>query len=206
MKVALVGGTGGLGPGLAARLTLADVEVVIGSRSREKAERVAREVSELIGAAVKYGENPEAVRDSDVVVLTIPYEAVEPTLKSLSHILHGKTVISPIVSPNPAPGNSAAEKVRSLTPEDSKVAAALHNVGAHRLLDLQRPLDCDVLVCGEDDAKKTAVELVEKIPGLRAIDGGGLQDSWIPEAITHLLIRLNKRYKRKSIGIRFTGI
>ena len=206
MKVALVGGTGGLGPGLAARLTLAGVDVVIGSRSRGKAEGVAREVSELVGRTIRYGENPEAVEDAEVVVLTIPYEALEPTLTSLKHLLHGKTIISPIVPPSPSPGNSAAEKVRSLAPEDSRVAAALHNVGAHRLLDLQRPLDCDVLVCGEDDAKRVAVELVEKIPGLRAIDGGGLQDSWIPEAITHLLIKLNKRYKRKSIGIRFTGI
>lgn len=206
MKVALVGGTGGLGPGLAARLTLAGVEVVIGSRSSEKAMKVAHEVSKLIGRHVASAENPKAVSDANVVILTIPYEALEQTITSLKPLLKGKIIVSPIVSSNPSPGNSAAEKVRNLAPEDSMVASALHNVGGHRLLDIQRPLDCDVLVCGEEEAKEVAIDLVEKIPGLRAIDGGTLKDSWIPEAITHLLIRLNKRYKRKSIGIRFTGI
>lgn len=206
MQVALVGGTGGLGPGLAARWILSDVEVIIGSRSRERAQAAASKVSSLVNRSVRGMLNSEAVEEADVVVLTIPFEGLEPTLKSLSSLLEGKTIISPIVSPNPIPGSSAGELVRRISPESAKVASAFQNVGAHALTELEKPVDCDIVVCGDPEAKETAMRLAEKIPNLRALDGGGIENSWITEALTHLIIRLNKRYRRRSIGVRFTGL
>ena len=206
MRVALVGGTGGLGPGLAARWLLSDIEVIIGSRVRERAQETASKISRLVDRDVEGMLNQEAVEEAEIIVLTIPFKGVEPTLKSLSNHLKGKTIISPIVSPSPALGTSAGELVRRLSPDSAKVASAFQNVGAHALAELEKPIDCDVVVCGDPEARETAAKLVEKIPNLRALDGGGIENSWIIEALTHLLIRLNKRYRRRSIGVRFTGL
>lgn len=190
---------------MAIRWAKAGVEVVIGSRSRERALRAAEEVSGLIGTRVRGLPNHEAVEEAEVIVLTIPYEGLETTLHALAGKLEGKLLISPIVPPRGS-HESAAETVRRLVPESASVASAFHNVGAHALLDIEKPVECDVVVCGEERAKKAAMRLAELIPGVRALDGGGLKNSRIVEELTHLLIHLNKRYKSKSAGIRFTGI
>lgn len=203
--VALIGGTGDQGKGLAARWAKAGIEVIIGSRSRERALRAAEEVSELADRGVRGLLNHEAAEQAQVIVLTIPYEGLEKTMSLLRRDLEGKIVVSPIVPPRDAP-RSAAETVRALAPKSTSVASAFHSIGAHALLDLEKPVECDVAVCGDEEAKKIVIELAENIPGVRALDGGSLENSGIIEGLTHLLIHLNKRYKRKAIGVRFTGI
>jgi len=205
VSVALIGGTGEQGRGLAARWALAGIEVVIGSRSKERARRAAEEVSTMTGKKVLGLMNPDAAERAEIIILTIPFRGVEAIMKTLKKELEEKKIISPIVPPRDY-RKSAAEKIRELAPKSASVASAFHNVGAHALLDLSKPVECDVVVCGEGEAKRAAMELAEKIPGIRALDGGSLENSRITEALTHLIIQLNKKYGKKAIGIKFTGI
>jgi len=156
--IGIVGGTGNLGRGLALRWIKASLEVVIGSRYIEKAEKVAKEIGEKTGRAVQGLTNRDATRISDVIVLTIPFDGVRNIIEDVSRHLDGKIVISTIVPPIFSE-RSAAEIIRELLPRSTYIASAFHNIGYKALLDLEKDVESDVAVCGDDEAKKVAIEL-----------------------------------------------
>jgi 8-hydroxy-5-deazaflavin:NADPH oxidoreductase len=215
VKIAILGGTGEQGPGLALRWALAGEEVIIGSRSQERAEKVAAELNAELGQPLIRGlENSQAAEAAEIVVLTVPYTAHLSTLESVKAQVHGKVFIDvsvPLDPDNPRrmkmpPAGSATEEAQAFLGPETKVVGAFQNVSAHLLRDLQHVIDCDVLVCGNDaEAKKTVMGLVAKM-GLQAYDAGPGESARVVEGLTSILIRLNIRYKVKSAGIRLTGL
>lgn len=221
MKVAIVGGTAGLGYGLALRLAGAGDEVVIGSRQAEKAVMAADRVRAAAGegAWVEGGVNQEVVGDADVVVVTVPFPGQAEMYRSLKELLRpGVTVIDcnvPLASevggrPTRLLGvweGSAAQQARGILGREFHLASGFHTVMADALADLSEPFDEDVLVCGDAEARKAARELVERIPGARFVDCGPLETARILESLTALLIGINGRYRlRPGAGIRITGL
>ena len=217
--IALVGGTGNQGPPLAVRWALAGNRVLIGSRRLEKARRVAGGLEETLrrlGCEVEvgFGVNEDVVVEADTVVFTIPYRGLDATLTALEdRIKPGTLVISPIV-PIEFKGreirlihvedDSAAETIARRLPQ-ARVIAALHTVSASLLADYARPVKGDVVVCGDDlEARRMGMALVEEIPNLRAVDGGGLENAHIIEEFTVLLIKIGRRKRRPDLGIQFT--
>jgi NADPH-dependent F420 reductase len=215
VKIAILGGTGEQGPGLALRWAMAGEEVIIGSRSQERAEKVAAELNAELGKALIRGlENAQAAEAAEVVALTVPYTAHLSTLESVKGQVQGKILIDvsvPLDPDNPRrmkmpPAGSATEEAQAFFGPATKVVAAFQNVAAHLLRDPQHAIDCDVLVCGNDaEAKKTVIGLVAKM-GLRAYDVGPAESARVVEGLTSLLIRLNIRHKVKGSGIRLTGL
>ncbi len=215
MKIAILGGTGEQGPGLALRWAKAGEAVIIGSRQKEKGEKVAAELNQELGQEILRGtDNGSAAAAADVAVLTVPYSAHVSTLETVKEHLKGKIFIDvsvPLDPENPrrvimpAAGSASEEAQQVLGPE-VKVVGALQNISAHLLRDLNATIDCDVLVCGGDkNARATVMQLIEKL-GIRAIDAGPLEVARLVEPITALLIRLNIRNKIHSAGIRITGL
>ncbi len=218
--IAILGGTGDQGLGLALRFAAARRPVVIGSRSREKAVKAADEVRAAVaGADVEGLENPEAARRARIVILSVPFENVAATLKAVKEALApGQIVVSMGVPLATAVGDAAvrtvgvwqgscAELVASLVPEGVAVVSAFQNVSAHRLRDLAHPVECDVVVSGAPESRRAVMALCPLVPGLRAVDGGPLANARLVEPLTALLIGLNVRYKvSEGIGIRFTGL
>ncbi len=215
MNIAILGGTGEQGPGLALRWALAGEAVIIGSRSQERAEKVAAELNAELGRPLIQGmENPRAADAAEVVVLTVPYTAHLSTLESVKAQVQGKIFIDvsvPLDPNNPRrmkmpPAGSATEEAQAFFGPETKVVAAFQNVSAHLLRDPHHAIDCDVLVCGNDaEAKKTVMGLIAKM-GLQAYDVGPAESARVVEGMTSLLIRLNIRHKVKSAGIRITGL
>jgi len=215
VKIAILGGTGEQGPGLALRWALAGEEVIIGSRSQERAEKVAAELNAELGKPVIRGlENPQAADDADIVVMTVPYAAHLSTLETVISQVRGKIFIDvsvPLDPDNPRrmkmpAAGSATEEAQALLGPETKVVAAFQNVSSHLLRDLHHGIDCDVLLCGNDaEAKKTVSQLVAKMD-LRAYDVGPAESARVVEGFTSLLIRLNIRHKSTSAGIRITGL
>jgi hypothetical protein len=205
---------------LALRFCGAGHRVVIGSRVLERAERAAEGVAARVpGADVEGLENGDAAAAGSIVVLSVPFEHTAQTVKAIrERLAPGQLVISMGVPLASAVGGGAsrvlgvwegscAELVASLLPEGVEVASALQNVSAHRLQDLDAPVDCDVVVSGAKSARGRAMALCEMVPGLRAVDGGPLSNARVVESITALLIGLNARYKvPEGVGIRFTGL
>jgi len=221
MKIAILGGTGDQGFGLALRLAKNN-KIIIGSRKKEKAEEAAKRAKEIlkqrgIEADIIGLDNKDAAKEGDVVILSIPYEYTLSTIKQLKEELNGKVVVSigvPLataIGDKPTrllfpPDGSVAEMVQNVL-KDSKVVSAFQNVCHAVLEDLDNPVDCDILVCGNDEeAKKVVMDLANQIEGVRAIDCGNLEKSRIIEAITPLLIALNIKYKSKGTGIRITNL
>jgi NADPH-dependent F420 reductase len=218
--IAILGGTGDQGLGLALRFCRAGQRVAIGSRVLERAVEAARVVRERVpDAAVEGLENADAVAAGSVVVLSVPFEHTARTVKAIrARLVPGQLVVSMGVPLASAVGDAAsrplgvwqgscAELVASLVPDGVEVASALQNVSAHRLQNLEAPVECDVVVSGAKGPRARAMELCAWVPGLRAIDGGPLSNARVVEAITALLIGLNARYKvPDGIGIRFTGL
>jgi 8-hydroxy-5-deazaflavin:NADPH oxidoreductase len=219
-KIAIVGGTGPEGSGLAYRWAKAGLDIVIGSRDAARAQEAAAQLRAKLGASAKVAgaDNPGAVAQADIVVLTVPFAGIAALLKQLKSAWKpGQIVIDTTVPLAATVGGaatrmlgvwqgSAAEQTRELLPKEIPLAAALQNLGAE-LLAGDAAVDCDVLVCSDDEkAKTTTMELVEKIPGARALNGGKLENSRIVESLTALLIGINIRYKVHSAGIRFTGL
>lgn len=206
-RIAVVGGTGHLGSALAKRLVRAGHEVTIGSRSAES----ARVAADKIGAG--YAANADAARDRDFVIVAVPYAAHAATLAEIRDGLGSAIVIDttvPLVPPKvmrvqlPAAGSAAVEAQAHLGP-DVRLVSAFHNVAAHRLAT-DEDVDCDVLVFGDDtDARAQVVALVESI-GMRGLAAGSLANSAAAEALTSILIFLNKTYKADGAGIRFTRL
>jgi hypothetical protein len=216
VRIAILGGTGEQGPGLALRWAKAGEEVIIGSRQKEKGEKVAVELNQELGKDLLRGtDNVSAAAAAEVVVLTVPYSAHVSTLESVKEQLKGKIFVDvsvPLDSENarrvimPAAGSAAEEAQQILGPE-VKVVGALQNVSAHLLRDVSANIDCDVLVCGDKDARPIVLQLVSKLGGgIRAISAGPLEAARQIEPITALLIRLNILNKVHSAGIRITGL
>src|SRR5256714_4117141 len=217
--IAVLGGTGPEGFGLALRWATAGETVIIGSRDLKRAEEAASKIQSKVGgnAQVSAKENIEACAVADLLVLTIPFEAHATLLKQLKPAIRpGSLVIDATVPLAASVGGrptrtlgvwqgSAAQETAELVPKGISVVAAFHNLSA-TLLNNDGSLDCDVLVCS-DDANATQVvrSLAAKIPGVRAIDGGKLENARILEHLTALLVGLNIRHKGDS-GIRITGL
>jgi 8-hydroxy-5-deazaflavin:NADPH oxidoreductase len=239
VTIAIVGGTGPEGSGLALRWARAGEKIVIGSRSAERAALAASSIAARISGApepalgepqqgvqtdlhalgrdISGADNAVACAAADIVILTVPFEAHTETLKHLKPSFRpGQILVDTTVPLAASVGDkptrtlgvwqgSAAQQAAELVPEGVVVVAAFHNVSAE-LLKLDDPIECDVIVCSDD--KKAAAQirnLARKIPGIRAIDGGKLENARVVEQITALLIGLNIRHKGHS-GIRITGL
>ena len=214
--VAVIGGTGNEGPGLALRWAKSGrYQVIIGSRQQEKAERVAAELNARLGGDLIRGMvNPDAAAAADLAVLTVPYSAHAPTLESIRAGLTGKILVDVTVPLQPPkvsrahipPGGSATAEAQALLGDEVRVVAAFQNVGAAHLDDPDHPIECDVLVCGDDrEAKAEAVALAEAAD-MRGLDAGPLQNAVVVEGLTAVLIGINIRYKVKGTGIKITGL
>ena len=220
-SITIIGGTGDQGFGLALRWAGAGHRVVIGSRALERAIAAADKVKAQFGSQVEVEgmENAVAATTSPLVVLTVPFDAQIRTIKSIREALReGQTLVDVTVPLETAVGGrparmvgvwcgSAAEQAAEYVPAGVRVAAAFHNVSAHLLQDLEKPVDCDVFVCGESEEVRTQVRpWVEAIPGCRYVNGGPLANARIVESITALLVGVNQRYHVTSAGIRVTGL
>jgi NADPH-dependent F420 reductase len=218
--IAILGGTGPEGSGLANRLARAGEHIVIGSREASRAQETAKQLRTEIGggAQIDGADNPAAAEQCDVAVLTLPFSGQAPLLKQLKTVWKPGTVVIDTTVPLAATiggsptrtigvwQGSAAQAAAELLPTGISIAAAFHNLSAE-LLAGDATVECDVLVCSDDEkAKQVAIELATKIPGVRALNGGKLENARIVESITGVLIGLNIRYKVHTAGIRFTGL
>ena len=208
MDIGIIGGTGQLGKAIAKRLAAADHAVTIGSRSPESAQETAAQIGASGGASYA-----DAARNKDVVIVAVPFSAQAEALEAIRSGL-GKAIVVdttvPLVPPKvmrvqlPKAG-SAALTARSLLGPDVRLVSAFHNVAAHKLI-ADEPVDCDVLVFGDEvDARNTVVGLVGDM-GMRGLVGGALANSAAAEALTSILIYMNKTYGADGAGIRFTGL
>jgi NADPH-dependent F420 reductase len=218
-SIAILGGTGPAGMGVALRWARAGETIILGSRDAQRAQAAADKVKERAGpnANISGMENSAACAASDLLMLTVPFEGQASLLKQLKPAIRSGSILIDATVPLAAGvggrasrtlgvwQGSAAQQAAELVPKGVSVVAAFHNVSAE-LLNGDAPLDCDVIVCSDDpDAAQVARELAAKIPGVRAIDGGKLENSRIVEQITALLIGLNIRHKGHA-GIRITGL
>ncbi|MBM6577810.1 NADPH-dependent F420 reductase [Microvirga sp. SRT01] len=213
--IAVIGGTGQEGGGLAARFAHAGHRVIIGSRDADKAADAAARLNEKVGADRVSGHtNADAVAAADLVVLAVPYQGQKHTALSLKEALAGKILVDatvPLVPPKVArvqlpEGGSAVAAIQVLLGPEVKVVSAFQNVSWNHLIDLDHAIDCDVLVCGDDnDACDTVVALIGEI-GMRGFHAGPIVNSAAAEALTSLLISINRRYKSSGSGIRITAV
>lgn len=214
-SIALIGGTGAEGRGLALRYAQAGHRVILGSRDAERAQAGASELNAILGTpAVSGMSNQGAASQGELAILAIPYAGQTETLPTLAPALAGKLVISAVVplnfaggrpAPLAVPEGSAAQQAAALLP-GARLAAAFHHLSAKHLADLDHAMEGDVLVCADDaEAKQAAMALVGEIPDLRAIDAGGLGAAATVEAMTAVLLGINRRYK-VSAGLRVVGV
>lgn len=223
MIISIIGGTGPQGLGIGERLAIEGMDVIIGSRKEEKALSVVKEakdklsdydLSTMVGMA-----NEDAAKKGDVLILTVPLSAQKPTLEGIKEFVNDKIILDATVPLETAVGGSptrfidlmegsAAERTEKiLEGTGAKVICAFCNVSNSHLANIPEEIDCDCLIAGNDvDAKKEAAEIINKIPGLKAIDCGVLEKARIIEKITPLLIGLNIKYKSHYGGLRLTGI
>ncbi len=215
--IAVIGGTGKEGSGLALRWAAAGYPIVIGSRSAEKASAMAAELSALLpagGVSLTGATNAAAAAAAEIIVLSVPYDAQADTIEQIAAHCEGKTFINvsaPLKPPKVSvvwhpPGGSAAQEAQLQLGEKVKVVAAFQNISAGHLKDLSWQPDCDVLVTGDHkEAKQTVLELV-KACGLFGVDAGALANASIVEGLTAVLVGINIRHKLKDSGLRITGI
>lgn len=215
--LAVIGGTGAEGSGLALRWAAAGYPIVIGSRSAQKGATVAQELSDRLpaGSADLQGtSNGDAAASADVVVLSVPYSAQAATIDQIADGCQGKILVS-VVAPIRPPkvsvawrpqAGSAAQEAQSQLGENVTVVSAFQNVSATHLKDLDDRVDCDILITGDDDAAKQLAQELAAAAGLYGIDAGPLANASVVEGLTALLIGINMRRKVKGSGIRITGI
>ena len=215
MIIAIIGGTGKEGKGLAYRWAKAGHQVIIGSRQYEKAQRIASELNDTYSniKPVQGEQNVDAAKKAELVVITVPYTAHVSTLESIYDAVQGKIVIDvtvPLVPPKvsrvhiPA-GGSAAQEAQERLGKNVKVVSAFQNVSYEKLLN-DEDLNCDVLVCGNSkEAKETVLNLI-KDADLKGYNAGSLQNSIVSEGMTSVLIFINKQFGVQSAGIKITGI
>lgn len=212
--VPIIGGTGALGFALAARFAHAGVPIVIGSRDAGRAQEAAAKA----GEGVQGMANEEAAAQGPIVLLTVPFRAQSENLTNLKNVLGEGQVLVDATVPLAAavsgkatrmlgvPQGSAAEQAQEMVPEGVTVVSALHTVSAPVLTDLDRELDEDVLIAGDSrETKKRVAELIELIPGLRAVNAGTLESARFIEGLTPLLISINIRNKTHA-GVKLTGL
>jgi NADPH-dependent F420 reductase len=232
--IAVIGGTGHQGLGLALRWAAAEIPVAIGSRSLERARAAALQVQAAVerlrsavpsevraaagrarstGAHVEGMENPGAAAAAEVVVITVPAAAHAETLAAIASGVSGKIVVDVTVplDKNPAyamqmPEGSAAEAAQRFFGSQVRIVAAFHTVPATLLQDLARPVDCDVLVCGDDSGAKAGVIELAAAFGARAVDVGALRQAHTLERLTALLIGTGRRIRRPELGVKITGL
>jgi hypothetical protein len=213
--LAVLGGTGSEGGGLALRWAHAGYPILIGSRNPEKAAQVCHRIkAQIANAVVSYDSYRAAAAAAQVVVLCVPYAAQRSTVEEVRDALGGKILIDttvPLVPPKVArvqlpEGGSAVAAIQILLGASVRVVSAFQNVPAHLLQDLGHEVECDVLVCGDDaQARETVIELAASI-GLRGLHAGPIVNSSAAEAITSVLISINARYKVHGAGIRITRL
>jgi 8-hydroxy-5-deazaflavin:NADPH oxidoreductase len=215
VKIAILGGTGDEGLGLAIRFAASGEEVIIGSRSEERATTAAHQVRETVPFGHVSGlPNDQAAESADLVLVSVPYAGLRDTVSALAPLLAGKIVVSLVVPLQFGKGGphaiavdegSAAQQAQAAAPE-ARVVGAFQNLSAHELMEPDKDLGCDVIVCSDDrDARQQVMRLAEKLKGVRPVDGGALSYSRYVEDLTALLISLNRRYKTQS-GVRITGL
>ncbi|MBK9927228.1 MAG: NADPH-dependent F420 reductase [Anaerolineales bacterium] len=216
LTIAVLGGTGKEGKGLAFRWAKAGYKVLIGSRSSERAVTAASEIMELSegSSSVVGTSNLEAAQLAEIVVLTVPYSAHRETLESVKDALKGKLLIDatvPLVPPKVTkvqmpPAGSAAQEAKEILGDDVQVVAAFQNVSYERLMDDNGEVECDVLVTGSSkEARAEAIMLVEAA-GLTGWDAGPIENSVVVEGLTSVLININKQHGSTHAGIKITGV
>jgi hypothetical protein len=213
--IAILGGTGDLGSGLAYQLARAGYKITIGSRSADKAHRASQALLEdAPGTCIEAAANPEAAAGAEVVIMTVPFASHDQIIDSVRDSVQGKIFVdttAPLVPPKVMrvqlpPGGSVAKAAQERLGEDVRVVSAFQNIAAAHLRgdDLSENA-CDVLVCGNDpEARQVVIELAQDI-GLTAWHAGAIDNSVVPEALTSILIFLNKKYRLDGAGIRITG-
>ena len=206
--IAVAGGTGNLGGALAHRLAKAGYKVIIGSRSAESAQKAAAE----IGYGAEGKQNADAAAAADLIIVSVPFAAQDATLRDIAPHAKGKIVVEttvPLVPPKvmrvqmPAEG-SAAQRAQGILGDDVIMVSAFHNVAAHKLAQ-DIDVGCDVLVFGDDKAARAEVIKLAEAVGLRGIHAGALANSAAAEALTSILIFINKNYAVDGAGIKITG-
>ena len=214
--LAILGGTGPEGKGLALRLAMAGETPIIGSRDAGRGAAAADELAQSVpGGVIKGSDNAGAVASADVVFLAFPYEGQRPVLEDLGAALKGKIVVSVIApmkfergkgaSAVEVEAGSAAQEAQDMLP-DSQVVAAFQNASAEELLDPSATMEGDVVVCSDHpEAKKLVMELAGKIKDLRGVDGGSLANAKYVEQLTPLLVNINRIYKIHA-GIKIVGV
>jgi NADPH-dependent F420 reductase len=211
--IAVLGGTGKEGKGLAFRWAKAGYRVIVGSREAEKAQSIAAELTELAGLPVAGMDNLSAAQNADMVVLTVPYAAHRNTLETVRDALQGKILVDvtvPLVPPKVTrvqmpPAGSAAQEAREILGEGVEVVDAFQSISYEHLLAGDQ-VPCDVLVTGSSrDARLEVIKLVEAA-GLIGWDAGPIENSVVVEGLTSLLIYMNKQYGSTHAGIKITGI
>ena len=215
VRIAILGGTGKEGAGLAQRWAQAGHEIVIGSRAADRAQAKAAEMAAQVpGARVEGMSNRDAAASGEIVVLALPADGLDATLPEVREACRGKIVVSTVVPLSfgggrlftPPPAGSAAEQAQELLGPEARVVAAFHHIAAHELSSTEHDIECDLLLCGADlEARKAVAELGASM-GLRAIDVGPLTNAGPLEGITAVLATINRRYKLKNSGIKITGL
>ena len=215
MRISVLGGTGKFGKGLVIRWLIRGHEVYIGSRVFGKARRAANDVKKVLDLRGFKDlspiplENKDAASKAEVVVMSIPYEGIDPILESIAEVVMEKIVVSPIVPMRFERGKpvlidtelSVAEYIASKL--NSRVVSALHTVPSSVLIDPARTVEGDVIVCGDDNYSKRLVSsLIEEIPNLRALNGGPLRNSRIVEKLTYLIIEIGLRMNRHNLVLK----
>ena len=212
--IGIIGGSGALGAGLAKRWARSGHRIVIGSRDRERAEAAAEKLNNEAGIQTITGkDNVETAKETDLVVLTVPFSNQMSTLEAISVELAGKILVDvtvPLVPPkvrtvHVPDGGSCAKAAQKFLGEGVKVVSAFQSVAATHLDDLDHTIDCDVLVCGNDpDAREVVVQLAADA-GMKAWHAGVIANSIVAEAMTSALIFMNNRYKIDGAGLKITG-
>lgn len=211
-KIAILGGTGKEGPGLAMRWAMAGYTILIGSRQLEKAQGIASELCQKLGLTSIIGmENGPAARQADICVLTVVQVAHQEALQAIREDLQGKILVDATArvdfrDPHPPEAPSAARQAQTLLGSGVRVVAAFQNVPAHALRKLDQPLETDVLVCSDDTDAAIQVIALAKAGGMRAYFAGGLDNAVVVEGMTALLIAINKHYGINNTSIQVSGI
>ena len=213
-SLAVIGGTGSLGWALARRWARAGYHVSIGSRGADKAAEAAARIDLASGSAPVRGmTNEDAAARADVIIVAVPFGSQEAILRSIAGAAAGKLIVDttvPLVPPRvarvqlPAAG-SAALSAKAVLGDDARLVSAFHNVAAHKLRN-DGEVDCDVLVFGDDPGDRDIVVELAAAAGLRGIHAGPLANAVAAEALTSILIGINKRYKSDGAGMRITGL
>ena len=222
MKIAIIGGTGDQGLGLALRFAKSGEQVIVGSRDMKKAENAVNLIKNMLDKTdlpnVSAMTNEEATKNGDIIVLTVPLQAQMVTLRSIKDQVNGKIFVDATVPLEGCIGGkptrfvdlwegSAAERSAAFLDKEARVVSAFCNISAASLTNILEDVECDCLVSGDDpNANAQVMELAEKIPGVKSIECGPLENARIVEKITPLLINLNIRNKIKLAGIRITGL